>query len=157
MAVDHWYREVLSSSSTLGQNNIKLGNFINNITYLFTGYAIAKSLLNSGDFTSADSSIRALAERSSVPFDTLLRGEQSFGKFLEQEGYNAVPSLSHRIPGSEKYFSGGYNTKTYGSRDGGNVDAIQIESSKEQRSEEGREDYAKALARAIFNFMNIHY
>ena len=115
-------------------------------------------MLKLGLFTSADSSIRALAERSSVPFDTLLRGEQSFGKFLEEEGYNAVPSPSHWVPGWwEKYFSGGYNTQIYGSRDGGNVDAIQIESSKEQRSAEGRGPYATALARAIFNFMNIHY
>ena len=40
-----------------------------------------------------------------------------------------------------KYYfliSGGYNTKRYGSRDSGMIDAIQIESSADQRSNEAR-------------------
>lgn len=74
------------------------------------------------------STIREIAIRTGIPFSKIVRGPQSFGSALEDLGVAAVPS--HRQPnsGDQTLFNGGYNVVRYGSRDGGSISAIQIES-----------------------------
>ena len=77
-----------------------------------------------------DSSIKNLVydNLNGMGLSDLLRGENSFGEFYENENYPTVPSKADPFPFSnEPYFSGGYNTNRYGSNSGGSIDAIQIE------------------------------
>jgi len=80
-----------------------------------------------------DTSIRALAARTEVPFSEILRGPESFGGLLEARGVPAVPSPRWPDPqvdtpeGRESFFSGGYSTQRHGSLNGGTIDGIQIE------------------------------
>ena len=104
-----------------------------------------------------DTSIKYLLSRTSLSMNAVLRGNQSFGHFLEAQGYSSVPSPTHNGPAGEKYFSGGYNTKIHGSRDGGSIDAIQIESARINRNLPERTSYAAALAQTVVNFLDTHY
>lgn len=60
----------------------------------------------------------------------------------------------------DKYYRGGWITQIHGSRDGGNIDAIQLEFPSEIRmevSKEKRESFAEELARNIVKFMQLYY
>ena len=59
-------------------------------------------------------------------YDAYLRGANSFGALLGQEGIRSIPSPSTRFPLKTKYFSGGFITKIYGSGIRGRIDAIQV-------------------------------
>lgn len=124
------------------------------------GYVLCRTKLNTGVFEASDASIKNLGlrqcGRSESCFRALIRGSQSFGGFLEQEGYQCVPSPSHPSPRSESYFTGGHTVKTYGSKCSGKVDAIQLEIPRYQRFH-NRENFSRAVARAINNFMNAQY
>lgn len=116
------------------------------------GYLVSASELNSGDpIDPATTSIRHLASVANTDFENLLRGPDSFGAYLEEEGYAAVPSPTNPGPGSNSYFSGGYNTERHGSNNGGLIDGIQIESARAPREE--IPSYAPAIARAIVRYM----
>lgn len=108
---------------------------------------------------SKNTSIRSLArDVPHEPFDELLRGNGSFGAFLEAEGYAAVPSPLNRGPGEGNiYFNGGYNTRRHGSLTGGSIDAIQIESANNPRQPQHRSDYVRALACAIKTYICVYY
>ncbi|ELU08827.1 hypothetical protein CAPTEDRAFT_208132 [Capitella teleta] len=121
------------------------------------GYAVTKARLNSGNYTENMTSIRNLLERSPYEMDDILRGEHSLGQYLLLEGYDAIPSPVYPSPSDTSYYSGGYTTKTYGSRNGGSVDAIQIESARSHREMPEQMYYVKALATAIFKFYKKHY
>lgn len=74
-----------------------------------------------------DTSLRALAERTGS-LSNLLRGPDAFGTLFENEGIPAVPSAGDPFPlPGHPYYTGGYITLRHGSRDGGTIDAIQIE------------------------------
>jgi len=71
-----------------------------------------------------------------------------------------VPSPRKAGPGKDSYFSGGTITKRYGSRDGGKVDAIQMEMPAELRIGGGlevRTKFAKSLGEAINMFFGENY
>lgn len=73
------------------------------------------------------SSLRALAERTGG-LAALVRGPDAMGTLFADRGIPAVPSAQDPFPGpGEAYFTGGYITQRHGSRDGGTVDAVQIE------------------------------
>jgi hypothetical protein len=98
------------------------------------GYLLTSTDLSQSDAaldaTSAyrdKSSIRTLATEASVPFSVILRGSGSLGALFESNGFPAVPSVSQPSPGNDPYFDGGYNTARYGSRDGGGMSGVQIE------------------------------
>lgn len=77
---------------------------------------------------------------------------------MNQEGLDAVPSPQQQSPNGESYFSGGYTLKTYGSRDGGDIDAIQMEfDSTFRKGWRDNEDAQNAVARAIINFCQLNY
>ncbi len=89
----------------------------------------------------------------------LIRGTHSFGSMLERKGYPTVPSdsIPHPLSG-EPYFNGGYNTVKFGSRNGGTIDAIQIESHQSVRfTSNARTLYADSLAEAMLEYIEKHY
>ena len=105
------------------------------------------------------SSLRALAEKPGNDLASLVRGPQSLGTLMEERLIPGVPSTSQPNPGQDDYFTGGYNTVRHGSRDGGNVSAIQIEHHfPGLRDEAGnRERYAQALADALLVFFRTQF
>ncbi|KAM8952800.1 uncharacterized protein RCH25_043521 [Pelodytes ibericus] len=122
------------------------------------GYLISKANLDSGKFTAADTSIHALSKQSpSIPFEALLRGSGSFGRFIEEQNakYVCVPSPTYPGSSGGNYFSGGYITSAHGSKLSGDVDAIQMELPRWIRESNERPSFAAALAKAIFNFYQL--
>lgn len=114
--------------------------------------------LDAGNYA-ARSSIRALAAASPLAFSKLLRGSASFGARLAAEGIPSVPSPGDPSPGAAEYFSGGYNAALHGSRDGGQVSAIQMELhfTGVRDTEDNRRAFARALARAVEFYMTEHW
>lgn len=130
------------------------------------GYKVTKERLNgdNGKVPKAKySSIRGLAATYNMSDDgdfvDLLYGNESFGAFLEAQGYDCVPSPSTHSPGSDPYFSGGYILGEFGSKssDTEPVDAIQIESADTHRATVNRTAYVNALANAIKNMVDTYY
>ena len=60
--------------------------------------------LDSGNFEAEETSIRHLASEVSISFEELLRGDQSFGGFIEDSGFVAVPAPDHLGPDGDSYF-----------------------------------------------------
>jgi len=105
------------------------------------------------------SSIREIGRDSPIPFSQVLRGPTSLGGFLEAEGVPAVPSPMTPSPGSDPYFTGGYNTREHGSLgDGEVVSGIQIEHHFPglRDTAANRRAYAARLAVAVRLFMLAH-
>lgn len=117
-------------------------------------------LLNSG-LLNEYSSIRRLLESNEKCLTTagLIRGKESLGNMLFEQGQNVVPCSQHPWPQEkEPYFSGGYNTTRHGSSNGGNIDGIQIEIDLQTRSDAQRqEQVAKDIAQALTQFLKTHY
>ena len=73
---------------------------------------------------------------------------------MEAQGLAATPAPNATSPGSEKYYSGGYITKTYGYI----TDAIQAEIHYVNRTPKtNREAFAKKFAAAIVNFYDQYF
>ena len=122
------------------------------------GYLVSGPDLDSGNPIDPNTtSIRSIAGIVGGDFDELLRGQRSFGTMLETAGFRAVPSFAEPGPGGYSYFSGGYSTKVHGSRDGGRVDGIQIESPSSFRKLPTRTSYVAALAETVTNYLAINY
>lgn len=104
------------------------------------------------------SSLRALAEGSSGSFSRLIRGAGSLGALFEAEGYSAIPSPQRTAP-SGPFFSGGYNTRTHGCRDGGPICGYQLELNRVgvRDTEDNRQRFAEAHARVMSEFFRLHY
>ena len=121
------------------------------------GYLINGPELEYDTFTVDQTSIKALVQRSGTEnFESILRGVTSLGAYLENEGFDAVPSITHPHPNGTFFHHGGYITREYGSIEGGTIDAIQIESPSTFRRE--RFDmYVAALGEAIETFVLKHY
>ena len=122
------------------------------------GYLFTKQDLNSGQSDDELSSIKALVRRTGLPVQQFLYGENSLGSMIERGGYKAVPSPSQPYPGMDKYYRGGWITQVYGSKDEGNIDAVQLEFPTEIRveaSEEDRARFGKKLAMNIEKFQYI--
>ena len=106
-----------------------------------------------------DTSLRALHQRHhAIPFERILNNDMdSLGGILQKFGYKAVPSPNYPGPNKTHYFSGGFITKRYGSRDSGDIDAIQIASPKSLRHSNKYFDYCEALAKGIVKFVRQYY
>merc|ERR1712080_719472 len=104
------------------------------------GYVYTKDELNAGnlDRLGPISSISSLLARTGLSAESMMSGPESLGAAWEEAGYKAVPSPRKREPGSTVYYRGGYTVQTHGSRDGGNVDAIQLEFPGEVISDDTR-------------------
>jgi len=119
------------------------------------------STINSLDFIN-NSSVKGLLNNNlnNLKLTDLLSGESSLGTFLTQKGYASVPSNEDVAPKQgELYFSGGYNTANYGSRDGGAVDAIQIELNMigVRDTNENRILFSQELAEVLLEYLRTYY
>ncbi len=126
------------------------------------GYLLSNARLSADDREIANwkdvSSIRELGDRSGLSFAELLRGETSFGSLLEARGYASVPSTTHPDAGSGGYFSGGFNTRRHGSRDGGKINGFQIECPwyNVVSSSWDRSDFSEAFVDALVAYLKVH-
>ena len=124
------------------------------------GYDLSDSQMFQSSFSTSDetgSTIRALSSRSRQSFVQLLRGSFSLGGLLESRGFPCVPSPTYPNQGvsngvTNVYYNGGYNVQTYGTANGGTIDAIQIECNYTNvRAKSATSTYSEDLAvRAIF-------
>lgn len=105
----------------------------------------------------AESSLRSLSNVSGEGLSALLRGADSLGGLLADRGYRAVPSNFVPWPHGITYYDGGYNVVRHGSRNGGGVDGIQLETSMDYVRPENLQTYTRVLGEAILSFMEIHY
>lgn len=124
------------------------------------GYLYNRKDLNTGKFSIEKSSIKALVRRTQLPVEQFLFGEKSLGSMFENAGYKAVPSSRQPYPGTEKYYKGGWITQIHGSRDGGVIDAIQLEFPtwiRVEASEEERHHFGVKLAENIQEFQSLFY
>jgi N-formylglutamate amidohydrolase len=139
-----------------------------NIQRIELGYLLSRQELQKSDADLnsntyiKESSLRSLVGDNIQGFThvELLRGQNSLGALLHEEGFRAVPSLTDPYPrNTQAYFSGGYNTQRHGSRDdNGAIDAIQIELNQDIRFEENvRETLIKSLVTTIIEYVDLHY
>lgn len=148
---------------------IDLHGHAHDIARLEIGY-----LLNDPDLRLADAALTAngamtrtsvarLATDSRSAADrgvALLRGPNSLGALAVAAGYPAVPSPADQSPlVGQSYFEGGYNTARHGSRDGGAIDAIQIECHYDnvRDTQTARTNFAWALSGALATYLEKHY
>lgn len=104
------------------------------------------------------SSLRGLIGQGGWTHEMLLRGPQSFGALWEAEGYPSVPSPTDPSPGSNPFFSGGYNTVRYGCRGGGPICGLQIEANRigVRDSPTNHQRFAGASARVLTEILSLH-
>ncbi len=130
------------------------------------GYLLSGSDLNQNDdalnnMTMVEkTSIRDLGRHAPETFSELLRGPKSFGGFLGDEGVRSIPSPGDPSPGSDPYWTGGYNTREHGSRSLSEViSGIQLEHQYPglRDTDANRQVYAAQLASAIRLFMLEHF
>jgi len=132
------------------------------------GYLLSSSdlrmnnpIINSLDFKNK-SSVKGILNNNlnNLKLIDLLSGEFSMGNFLTLKGFASVPSKEDIAPKQgELYFSGGYNTATYGSRDSGSVDAIQIELNMigVRDTSENRTIFSKDFAEVLITYLRTYY
>jgi hypothetical protein len=97
------------------------------------GYLLVSNQLKLGD-AGLDSSVQPATtslglrvRENAVSLSRQVRGPHSFGAALEQEGFEVVPGPSHPDPGTEPYFSGGYNLEQHSAFSGKKIWGIQVE------------------------------
>jgi hypothetical protein len=117
--------------------------------------ALSDAELNSGPYA-AESSLKAVAARGSVPYSELIRGAYSFGALMEQHGFLCSPSPSNPHP-QAPFFRGGYNTGRHG-RDAVPLAGLQIETYSRgvRDTPQSRETFAKALANTLEVYLPMH-
>ena len=131
------------------------------------GYLITSQKLRelSGDETFLqhnETSINSLIENhpENKKLGDLLFGDNALGSLLSKNGFPTVPSSTDRAPRSgEPFFSGGTNTKNYGSKYQNGVDAIQLELNRNglRQDSQDRERFSKVFAKILIDYMKFHY
>ncbi len=127
------------------------------------GYLLSREQLNLSNAEinalSSISSLLNLTKQDNNQLTELLHGPFSLGKIMNNDYEVMTIPNAVDIPFAYSYFNGGYNTRTHGSRDGGAIDGIQIEShfNYVNSGESTRLDYAKKLASAIQDFVEHWY
>ena len=132
------------------------GNFRKEKWIMF-GYGLESQYLNAETVYPNQTSIRKLGEYVSVPFNKLLRGNNSLAHLMEMQGYNSVPSMLNKQPGNNTYFSGGYTIRKHGSKYTGFIDALQVEIHEQYRTAENYKSFSNALAKSIVQYMYLNY
>lgn len=132
----------------------------NEIGYLLTATDLAHSddLLNQAAFIDK-SSVANLARQDPSQFADLIRGPSSLGDMLVKRGYPSIPSSSDPAPNGTAYFNGGYSTGRHGSRNGGTIDGLQIETPGPgvRNNVALRTASGRAFAEALIEFVELHY
>lgn len=121
------------------------------------GYGITAQKLDMGQFSAYDTSLTSLARRVYVPFQDLFNGKNSLGYFIEKENITVIPSPTHQYPKGRNYFSGDFIVKHHGSKDGGNIDAVQIEMPVTYRIETMIDSYITKIVNAILKFVDLNF
>ncbi len=130
--------------------------------YVELGYLLTRDELNLSDSEInllSDTSVHRLANEGDHTLAKLVHGEFSLGQLMHgQYDVLTIPNATN-IPFQHDYFTGGYNTRTHGSVDGGVIDAIQIEShfNYVNSGESTRLDYSLKLSQAIFQYVEHWY
>lgn len=105
----------------------------------------------------SETSIGLLLQEKEVSLSASIRGDGSFGAFLEKQGYASVPSNRRPAPTGKQYFSGGYNLERHSSFSGGLLCGIQVETPMNVReSAEQQKKFAEAFEVAIMEFLKLH-
>lgn len=132
----------------------------NEIGYLLTSTDLANpdAILNQVPFIDK-SSVANLARQNPAQFANLIRGPASLGDMLVKRGYPSIPSSSDPAPNGTPYFNGGYSTGRHGSRNGGTIDGLQIETPGPgvRNNAALRTAAGRAFAEALVEFMKLHY
>ena len=110
----------------------------------------------------SETSISSLIENhpKNKQLGDLLFGDDALGSLLSKNGFPTVPSSTDRAPKSgEPFFSGGTNTREYGSKYQNGVDAIQLELNRNglRQDNEDRERFSKVFTEILIDYMKIHY
>ena len=95
-----------------------------------------------------------------ISLNELIIGENSLGTLLSSAGFPSVPSAQDPAPNlGEPFFSGGSNTKLYGSKTRSGVDAIQLELNRQnlRQESEDRIRFSKTFATVILSYLQHHY
>ncbi len=126
------------------------------------GYLLSKTQLNEQTSIAKNSSIRSLVENKcgsdQACFASILYGNESLGSFLQNDGFTTIPSPDHPSPGNGNYFSGGINSREYGSRNGSSIDAVQLGVPRHLRfNATDMTAFADSLAQSLVGFMDLHY
>jgi N-formylglutamate amidohydrolase len=131
--------------------------------YLITSQQLINSS-NEDNFNDLNTNISIKSLVSNHPenqtLNQILLGPNSLGTLLTAQGFPAVPSEQDPAPNvGDPFFSGGANTKNYGSRDGGKIDAIQLELNRQglRQESENRQEFSHVFARIISVYMHYHY
>ena len=131
--------------------------------YLEFGYLLVNDILKHSDDLlktyKNTTSIKTLSKFSNDSFLEQLKGANSMGTLMCDEGYDSIPSKKIPYAVDDNYFEGAYDTIRYGSYQGGNISGIQIEFPyKDIRdSEENIKKCAKSFVKTIIKFMEIHF
>ena len=123
-----------------------------------TELANPDSILNDTTFINM-STIKHLADSTSLTFSELVRGDQSLGAYFENIGYPAVPSNIIPDPGSSSFFDGGYSVETHGSRNGGTIDGVQTELNQVgiRDTDPNMKKFAGVFATVLMKFIDVYY
>ena len=163
------YHAFLKGATDMVAKNVGKGLFLDMHGHGHTkhrvevGYLTSISDLNGTDAAlnnrATVSSIYHLSTTSPYSFSQLIRGDYAFGTLLANEGVAAVPSKQDPKPNNDDYFNGGYCTLTYGSRNGGTISAIQLETPGPtfRDTPSLRTASAPKVADAIIKYMQTHY
>ena len=131
--------------------------------YTEFGYLLYNDVLKLADEHLVDhqhqTSIKTLSKFSPEPFLEQLKGKNSLGSLMCEQGYDSIPSKKIPYASDGNYFEGAYDTIRYGSLQGGNVSGIQIEFPYEnvRDTQERREKCARAFVKSIIKFMDAHF
>lgn len=100
-------------------------------------------------------SVREVLWRTGRSLPAVLRGPEALGTRLAARGYPSVPSAQDPAPNGAPYFSGGYNTLTYGSLAGGTISALQLEAhyAGVRDTPAARGAFARALAEELRGYL----
>jgi hypothetical protein len=130
------------------------------------GYNLSASQLNLSDSAlehpayGENSTLRTLLQQASSRVPLVIRGARSWGDFMVQRGYAAVPSPAQTGPGTEDYFNGGYTVETHTSLTGqGRVQGLQLECNMTGvRDNSGnRQAFAETVAATLNDYLFDHF
>jgi N-formylglutamate amidohydrolase len=121
-----------------------------------------RSLSTNGSLGNSLTSINSLVNNhpENISLNELIIGENSLGSLLSSAGFPSVPSTQDPAPNlGDPFFSGGSNTKLYGSRNRSGVDAIQLELNRQnlRQESEDRIRFSKNFAAVILSYLQHHY
>ena len=117
--------------------------------------ALDDAALNAAPYPQ-ESSLRAIVALGRVPYAELVRGPQSFGALMEQQGFLCSPSPTNPHP-MPPFFRGGYNTARHG-RDAAPLAGLQIETHARgvRDTAESRAKFAAALSSVLETYLSMH-